>query len=280
MNIVLVYNSKAGGKLTASKLRELCAEHGITIGTLIPIDDNLAQTLAPFIKSKAIIAAVGGDGTLSGVAGIVAGTDAVFAPLPGGTLNHFTKDLGISQDLNEAIAKLSHAVTRTIDVAKVNDTVFINNSSIGLYASSLRMRDRFEQYLGKWLAAIISSVRALVRLRTYNVTIEDETFHTPFVFVGNNIYSLKDGLARTALDDGILSVFIARTSSRAVLLKIVLFALIGKTHLLDEFDERRTTRLTIESRRRRLSVSRDGEIMHVTPPLVYTVQAGALRIRY
>ncbi|MDN5274395.1 MAG: uncharacterized protein JWP06_296 [Candidatus Saccharibacteria bacterium] len=282
MKVVVVYNPKSGGGLTRSELRALFNKYDLTIDTFVPIDDKMSRKLAPFIKKKATIVAVGGDGTLSGVAGLIAGTPAVFAPLPGGTLNHFTKDLGISQDIEEAVARLSHAKIQEIDVARVNGTVFINNSSIGLYPSSLRMRDRFEQYLGKWLAALISSIRTLVRFRTYNVTIGDETFRTPFVFVGNNIYSLEGlgGVTRNRLNKGVLSVFIARTSSRLVLFKIVLFALIGQMHLLDEFDERKTTRLSIVSKRKRLSVSRDGEVMHLKPPLTYEIQAGVLRILY
>jgi diacylglycerol kinase family enzyme len=282
MKVVLVYNAKAGSGLSSAELRILFGKHNISIDALVSVDDTMNHKLAPFIKKKATIVAVGGDGTLSGVAGLIAGTQAVFAPLPGGTLNHFTKDLGISQDIDGAIAKLAQANVRTIDVARVNGIVFINNSSIGLYPSSLRMRDRFERYLGKWLAAIVSSIRTLIRFRTYNVTIGNETFHTPFVFVGNNVYSLEGigGVTRTALDKGILSVFIARTSSRLVLFKIVLFALIGKMHLLDEFDERKTTKLSIETKRRRLNISRDGEVMRLKSPLTYEIQPGVLRILY
>jgi diacylglycerol kinase family enzyme len=282
MNIILVHNSKAGSGYTEAELRELCKKYGIHIEKCIAVNDTLTRTLAPFIEKGATIVAVGGDGTLSTVAGMIAGTKAVLAPLPGGTLNHFTKDLGISQDIDEAVSRLPHATAHLIDVGEVNGTIFINNSSIGLYPSSLRMRDRFERYVGKWFAAAISSIRALVRFRTYTVTIDDETFHTPFVFVGNNGYVFKGiaGVTRESLSQGALSVFIARTTSRLVLFKIVLFSLVGQMHLLDEFDERKTTRLHIESKRKQLSVSRDGEVMHTRPPLDYVIKPGFLHVLY
>jgi diacylglycerol kinase family enzyme len=282
MKVVLVYNPKAGSRYSEAELRDLCRKYDISIEKSIPVSDKLTSALVPFIQKGATILTIGGDGTLSSVAGMIVGTNAVFAPLAGGTLNHFTKDLGISQNIDEALSRLPNAKVRSVDVGDVNGTVFINNSSIGLYSSSLHMRDRFEQYVGKWLAATISSIRALIRFRTYTVTIDDETFHTPFVFVGNNEYVLKgiSGVTRESLTKGVLSVFIARTTSRLVLFKIVLFALVGKMHLLDEFDERKTTKLRIESRRKRLSVSRDGEVMRKRPPLTYVMKPGSLRILY
>jgi diacylglycerol kinase family enzyme len=184
--------------------------------------------------------------------------------------------------MDKAIARLKSATVHGVDVVNVNGEIFINNSSIGLYPSSLRFRNKFEKYLGKWLAAIIASIRAFVRLRTYNVTIDDETFRTPFVFVGNNQYQLDGvgGATRESLDKGDMSVFIARTSSHWALFKIALFALIGKARVLDEFDERKTKKLVIESRRKRLSVSHDGEVSRVKSPLVYEIKAGALRTLY
>lgn len=282
MKLVVVYNSKGGGKFTATSLKELFAAHNVEIEKMIPVDDSLDEAIAPFISSGVTIAVIGGDGTISSMAGKIMGSKATLAPLPGGTLNHFTKDLGVNQDMNEAIANLQAASVHLVDVGTVNETVFINNSSIGLYPSSLRFRDRFEKFLGKWLAATIASIRALVRFRTYRVTVDDETFTTPFVFVGNNIYKLDgvNGGVRESLDGGVLSVFIARTSSRIVLFKIVLFAVIGKMRLLDEFDERQTTKLRIESNRKRMSVSRDGEVRHIKPPLVYEIKKSMLRVLY
>lgn len=282
MKIVIVYNSRSGSKFTARTLQEICAKHGVEVEKCISVNDLLDSTVQPYIDKGAVIAVVGGDGTVSSMAGKVLGTKAALAPLPGGTLNHFTKDLGIAQDMDEAIASLRVARKHAVDVGVVNGTVFINNSSIGLYPSSLRLRNRFEKYLGKWLAAVIASIRAFARFRTYSVTIDSETFRTPFVFIGNNIYALDGALGanRTALDEGVLSVFIARTTSRFVLFKIALFALVGKARVLDEFDERRTTELTIKSKRRRMSVSRDGEVKRVKSPLTYEIRKGSLNVLF
>ena len=51
-------------------------------------------------NAEAVVAG-GGDGTVSAVASILAGTPVPLGVLPLGTLNHFAKDLGIPLDLQK-----------------------------------------------------------------------------------------------------------------------------------------------------------------------------------
>jgi diacylglycerol kinase family enzyme len=279
MNIVVVYNPKSGSALTKSELRAKCAKHNIVIDAFVALDDSLEKKLAPFIKRHATIAAVGGDGTLSAVAGQMFGSKAIFVPLPGGTLNHFTKDLGVPQDMDKALAALSHLKPKAVDAATINGQVFINNSSVGLYPSSLHLRKRLEDYLGKWPAAIIAALRSLVRFRVYTVTINDETFKTPFVFVGNNEYILDQPgiMSRKNIDKGVLSIFIVKTVSRAALLKVILFAVVGKTKG-DDFEVKNAPSLTIKTTKKYVSISRDGEVTRLSPPLHFQIHKGALHV--
>jgi len=274
--MIVVYNPSSGGRRPLSELKKLFERHEIGVDRYISVDDSLADA----IKKDETIAVIGGDGTISSVAGQIVGTGAVLAPLPGGTLNHFTKDLGVDQDLAVAIADLKKKSVRNIDVGTVNGKVFINNSSIGLYPSSLRERRRFEKELGKWPALFVASIRTFVRLPGYDVAIGKETFRTPFVFVGNNEYKLDElgGGVRGRLDEGVLSVFIAHRASRISLLKIAGMALIGRAHLLDDFEVRRTPAVTIKTSSARPSVSRDGEVQHMESPLHYESRPGSLRI--
>lgn len=281
MNLVVVYNPKSGSAPSAKQLKSVFEAHGHSVEKIITLEDSLARKLKSFIKAKVTIAAVGGDGTLSAVAGCLAGTNATFVPIIGGTLNHFVKDLGAKQNLEEAVKHLAHSRVHSIDVARVNDAVFINNSSIGLYPSSLRVRSRLEDVLGKWPAAVFASFSALIRFRTYTVTINNKTVVTPFIFVGNNTYSINEigGVQRTALNKGVLSVFVAKTASRWTLLKIALLAIVGKAHTLHEFDVYETTSLIIEAKHS-LAVSRDGEVERLRSPIHYKTDPAALRVRF
>lgn len=281
MKVIVIYNSKSGSALPLKELKALFKRAGIATEAFIDITKGLASLSRWHHQKDVVIAAVGGDGTLSSVAAELVGTKALFAPLPGGTLNHFTKDLSIPQDLAEAIAHLNRTIPRKIDVATVNDTVFLNNSSIGLYPSSLQTRERLEKgTLAKWPAAIVAVLRALARYRSLTITIDEETFKTPFLFVGNNDYHLDDPAAngRNKLDQGLLSVYAIASASRWGLIKILGRALIGKLDTADEMKIWKTSRLTIHAKKKSLKVSRDGELEKISTPLEYKVVAGGLNV--
>src|SRR4029079_17329759 len=100
-----------------------------------------------------IVVAAGGDGTVSGVAGALAGTSRVLGVLPVGTLNHFAKDLAIPLDLEGAVATIAGGRVASVDVGQVHDRVFVNNASIGVYPSIVETREELRRAgHGKWPA--------------------------------------------------------------------------------------------------------------------------------
>ena len=76
MKVVVVHNPKSGHSPSSDELRAKFAEYGMNIEQFVMVDDGLKNNLRPFAKSAAHIAVIGGDGTLSAVAGIVAGSQA------------------------------------------------------------------------------------------------------------------------------------------------------------------------------------------------------------
>lgn len=280
MKVIFVYNPHSGSALAVDELRAKSKSHGITVEKFIPIGDGFEKKLKSCAKKDQIIAAIGGDGTLSSVAGVLAGTEAIMAPLSGGTLNHFTKDLGISQDLDEALSNLTKSKAKKIDVASVNDSIFINNSSIGIYPSSLQTRDRFENHLGKWPAAVIGSMRAFFRYRSYEVTVSGKRLKTPFLFVGNNDYRFNtlNKTGRTKLDAGVLSVYTIVATNRFSLLPLIGQAIAGRLKDSEHIEVWRAKQVTIHTKRKTLAVSRDGELERLKTPLEYEIIAGSLRV--
>lgn len=280
MKLVLVYNPKSGSNLSVKELRAKCKENNITILELVPLSASTKTVLMPYIKNGQTIATIGGDGTISYIAGMVAGTRATLAPLPGGTFNHFTKDLKIPQNIDKAFARLVSAKRRTIDVASINETIFVNNASFGIYPSSLKVREGLEDSLGKWPAAVVGVLSAWMRFRIYTVTINGRTIRTPFVFVGNNDYHIGDVgiMNRTNLDQGRLSVAVVKTATRRHTLWIGIKVMFGMSDRLKEFDAIITDRLTIQSKRRTLHVSHDGELANMTIPLQFEIRKRSLTI--
>lgn len=278
MNIVLVHNPHSGTALPLDELRTHFARHDMTITHAVDITSDFDSEIQLHLHDDTFIAAYGGDGTQNAVAQHVAGSGATMIPLPGGTLNNFTKDLDIPQDLEKALTRLSTRKPRRVDIGTVNGKVFVNNSSIGFYPSSLRVREKISSRVGKWPAAVLGAYHALVKFKLYTVTIDDTTFQTPFIFIGNNEYPLAQGGRRPNLTTGKLCAYAIAATNRRTLLKLVYATARGKLAEQDEFIVYRNKKVTIRTRRTKVSVSTDGEVTRLGAPLHYASEAKALSI--
>lgn len=278
-SIVIVYNEKSGAGHSRQVLASVVARTELRVHEWIEVSPSLASDLAPHIVRGRVLAVVGGDGTQCSVASLIAGTDAILAPLPGGTLNHFTKDLGVAQDINEAFARLTVARQKAVDVASVNGHFFVNNSSIGLYSRSLIEREKTESKLGKWPAALRAMFRSIVSFRRFYVTIDGMSLRSAFIFVGNNRYHFESSLLaeRKSLNEEHLTLFVLRTASRFALMKIALFDRFNTTRHKD-FSLTHPTTVEISRKKSPISVSLDGEIMQLQSPLRYEIRPGQLKV--
>jgi diacylglycerol kinase family enzyme len=233
-----------------------------------------------------IVVAAGGDGTVSSVATGIFRSEAALGILPLGTLNHFARDLRIPFDLSQAVAIVCAGRIGQVDVGQVNDHLFVNNSSIGIYPSIVDAREMLRrQGHRKWPAMVIATVGVLRRYRGVRVTIDAggrrRTWRSPFVFVGNNEYTI-DGIglgARASLDAGMLFVYLTPRVRTRHLPILLLKALAGHARRSGEFEIVSASELWIEtSRRRYMPVAFDGELRQMQTPLHYRALAKALRV--
>jgi diacylglycerol kinase family enzyme len=242
----------------------------------------LAQRAAN--SSSQIVVAGGGDGTVSAVASALAGTNKVLGVLPLGTLNHFAKDMLIPLDLEGAARNLLEGRVVKVDVGRVNDRVFINNSSLGLYPHLVHHRKRHQRRgLSKWTAFLWALYIVLRRYPLMRVRLEangqEFTHRTPFVFIGNNEYNMSffEMGSRGCLDAGQLSIYIAPFTGRLGLFRLGLKAFFGKLNEATDFTVLCAKEVWVEARRK-IRVATDGEIFVMHTPLHYKIQAKALRV--
>jgi len=246
--------------------------------------DLLALVRGAVDAGADIVAAGGGDGTVSTVANLLVGTPVALGVLPLGTLNHFAKDLGLPLDLRGAVEVICRGRTASVDVGEVNGHCFVNNSSIGAYSEMIRIRERWRPKLGKWLALVISAITVIRRFPILRLDLEGEGRRlrrfSPLLFVGNNVYGLKwpDIGARHRLDQGCLTLLLMREASRLALLRSALRVLRGQLHLAPEIEASYLKSLTVRSHRSRLRVAVDGEMLTLKPPLHYRIRPQALTV--
>lgn len=232
-----------------------------------------------------IVVAAGGDGTVRTVAGALVGTNKMLGVLPLGTLNHFAKDLKIPLDLEDALRNIIDGQVKEVDVGEINGQFFVNNSSLGLYPSIVRERQK-KQRLGhrKWPASLWAAITVLKRypFLAVRLSVDDQEIvsRTPFVFVGNNEYQMEAFHigSRNCLDAGFLSLYITHRTSRLGLLRLALRALLGGLRQERDFTALASREIWIETRRRSLNVALDGEVRAMQPPLHYRVRPRALRV--
>jgi diacylglycerol kinase family enzyme len=200
-------------------------------------------------------------------------------------VNHFARDLKIPSELEAAAQTIVAGHTTTVDVAEVNGRIFVNNSSLGLYPTIVRERQKRER-LGfrKWPAFFWATIQALRRYPFLDVQlrVNGELLDrlTPFVFVGNNEYAMdlfNVGL-RERLDRGTLSIYITHRTSRLKLIGLALRAVFGRLRDDKDFLALASDEVKIQTGRKRLRVAFDGEVDVMETPLQYRVRPGALRV--
>lgn len=233
-----------------------------------------------------VVVAAGGDGTISSVAAGLVGTRAVLGVLPLGTFNHFAKDLGIPLDLEQAVATIAAGQVGTVDVGCVNDRVFLNNCSIGVYPSIVALREELRhQGHRKWPALVLATVQVLRQHRGVIVRIEVNSRHvvrlTPFVLVGNNEYELA-GLRlgrRVRLDGGTLFTYLAPRVRTRELPMLIARAVLGRVRQLGAFEMVAAQELWIDTpNARHLRIALDGELATMITPLHYRSCPRALNV--
>ena len=266
----------------------LFAKHGVQIKMVeLAIGSSPKAVAADAIRQNYdVIVAAGGDGTINAVASAVVGNKAVkLGVIPTGTLNHFARALEIPTDIEKAVDTILAGHVKLIDVGQVNDQVFVNNSSVGLYPSIVRAREHLQKSgLSKWPAALWASIRIFFRFRHLSLELVpangDVMQHTTsMLFVGNNAYDTRLHAfgTRPTLESGRIWIMMPKSATRpgliATCVKMILSRDISAEAVMME-----VTRLTVKSKRRLLQVAIDGEVIQLRSPLKYVSMPKALQV--
>ncbi|TFG47117.1 MAG: hypothetical protein E4H31_00475 [Dehalococcoidia bacterium] len=160
--------------------------------------------------------AIGGDGTVSRVAGCLHGKPHTLGIIPVGTANTLARMLGISMNLEKA-AKTAAAMkkTRSVDGMKVGDRLCLLNVSAGVSSLSLDGLDAAQKAATGMLAYVIGAAKATLKIAPcdYEITLDGHTFNTRAVeihvtnigAIGVPQYHLYE---KSHIDDGNVEVLV------------------------------------------------------------------------
>jgi YegS/Rv2252/BmrU family lipid kinase len=148
-----------------------------------------------------VVAACGGDGTISVVANGLFGSDIPLAILPSGTANVLSIELGIPNDLEEAAALIcSQSSLRTVDLGQINQSCFVQRAGVGLEAQIIVKTDRDSKLRLGWLAYALSALHALNEppLERYLLTLDGQQVEAAAA-LGAVLRGMNDGLTHALL---------------------------------------------------------------------------------
>ncbi len=197
----------------------------------------LARRLAE--EGAPIVAAYGGDGTISEIAAGLAGTPTALAILPGGTGNAISYEFGIPRNYTKAAQLLvSQHEIRVVDMGMVGERLFLLRAGVGLEAmvvekSPRQLKDRFGL-----LAYGIAGLQALIATKPvqYTLILDGDQVEVQGVActVANSGHLGLPGLnlAPTIdIEDGLLDVIVLRRANLSLLIDILSDSVTGGSGL-------------------------------------------------
>ena len=248
------------------------------------LDRVVKETVAEGYET---IVAAGGDGTIAGVTSGLIDTGVTLGVLPMGTFNFVARGLGIPEDPAEALEIALSGTARPIALGDINGRIFLNNASLGAYATVLDVREGVYKRWGRSrLAAYWSVIKAMLTLYRplrMKVTVDGRSMQlrSPMAFVASSAYQLEqyrfDGA--DAVRDGKLALILAPDESRLRLLWRAAKILMGVIHRGEDYIMHIGEDITIETRRRSRLVARDGENEKMQGPYQFKVRHDAIMVR-
>lgn len=232
------------------------------------------------------IVAAGGDGTITGVAGRLAGSGRQMGIIPQGTFNFVARGLGIPEEVEDAVHLIATGESQPFPVGEVNGEIFLNNASLGIYPQVLKEREGTYKRWGRSRIAAHWSV--LVTFMTFQSPVrmkvrvgsEEIRTKTPLAFVARSAFQLEHfGLDGSAcVRGGEFALYLAPDCTRwQMLLRALRLAGKGMDAGRD-FDLFCGTEIEIETTRSLQTVAMDGERVQMRGPFRFRMHMDALHV--
>ncbi len=227
------------------------------------------------VDAAEIVIASGGDGTVSAVGSVLAGTRVPLAVLPTGTSNSFAAAVGIPADTKSACRLIVDGPRRVVDTMRCGERVVILHAMIGLHADVVAATATEAKHRWGALAYLFEGLRQLTSLSPFRVQIGDGTrsFEGDVVALAiANVAPAKTALAQGPSeivgDDGLLDVTIVAAQTAGEFLAAG-FELIRSAMAGEEARDERIVTLRAPSVRVRCEPTQrivlDGEESGTTP---------------
>ncbi|OTG83730.1 diacylglycerol/lipid kinase family protein [Acinetobacter sp. ANC 4648] len=294
----MIHNQKSGFHSYKSaeiyeQLKSIWVEQGFDVQIFdISSESNIKLLMQKILErhqqynDQGVIVAAGGDGTLNAVASQLLHQTIPLGVLPLGTFNYVARALNIPLDILDAAKVIGTGEPRSSHIAKINDQIYLNNASLGLYPLFIKRREVYNRKFGRLLInAYTSGLDVLIRDRKelkLQIEVDGKKYpvKTPLIFFGNNqlqLAEMKLRIAKSAEIGQVAGVVIAKGDKRT-LFRTLFQTIRGQLEKASDVYSFSADQVNVYSEKTKLTVAIDGEIVEMMTPLNIHVEKNALNI--
>ena len=221
--IALICNPSAGGGRALERLplaiavfERLEVEHRVVETTSI---EHAGAEAGRAVENGETVAALGGDGLLRPLAGVLQDTPSALAIIPGGRGNDLARVLGIPTEPAEAARVAVEGTERRIDIGDVGGVPFLGIASFGFDSDANRLANEAKRIRGN-LVYVYAALRALAAWKpaSFTVTVDGVVHeHTGYTVAVANSKAYGGGMfmaPQAELDDGELDLVLIGEASK------------------------------------------------------------------
>jgi diacylglycerol kinase family enzyme len=205
--------------------------------------------------------------------------------VPAGTRNHLALDLGVDRD--DVVGALEaygpEGFERRIDLATINDVVFVNNVSLGVYAKIVQSDEYRDDKMGTTLRMLpdLLGPDAEPFDLSFAVTNGDDHASADLLMVSNGPYRLDRmfGMGtRPRMDAGVLGIVSVAIDGPGEAAEFIALEGAGQAARFRGWRTWSATEFVVEADKP-VPAGVDGEALTLDPPLRFVTHPGALRVR-
>lgn len=281
--VVLVINPASGegtGARVIDEVRNTLPRTEIIELETGPDDPDIETVLRDAAGRCEVLGVGGGDGTVAAAAAVAAEAGVPLAVFPGGTFNHFAKDIGCDT-VAGTVSAIRRGSAAYVDLVCLNEQrMVINTASIGAYPKFVRTREKLEHRMGKRLAGLYALYLTLRHDKPVRITYDGKTLQTSLFFLGNATY-FPSGFApaqRPRMDDGLIDVRILETGKRFSRTRIAVSVTLGRLVRSPLYHELHVPEFRFSTVDEPTILAHDGEVGEACTEASFSVRYRALPV--
>lgn len=294
MKIKAIFNRDGGTFRTTDmdaygrKAEEVFRARGHEIEIAVVSGREIGDTLEKAAKRDDLDAMIagGGDGTISGAAGVAWKNGMPLGVIPAGTMNLFARSLKLPLDIWKVLEVLADGRIIDSDIGSADGRAFVHQFSMGLHARMVRYRESytFASRLGKIRATTRAAVGVIFNPPEFQIEFDVDGVHerraVSAISVSNNHFGPNALMYADDLTGGHLGFYTAPPLKPAGVAKLVYDIMRGKFRESPLITEMSVTAVDLHFpvERHKTNCVIDGELLPIGRDVALRIHPGALKV--